>query len=81
MITTKVGVPFTLRGIQYILPEAGEFWQSCTNCIFYRKKGDQDFDPYEFCHCLLKSVYRKSVVAACNGHASVYQKFKESKNE
>lgn len=38
MIITKVGVPFTLRGIQYILPEAGEFWQSCTNCIFYRKK-------------------------------------------
>lgn len=38
MIITEVGVPFTLRGIQYILPEAGEFWQSCIHCIFYRKK-------------------------------------------
>lgn len=79
MIDTKVGVPFTLRGKQYILPEAGEFWQSCTNCIFYRKPSDRDFDSYEFWHCLLKSVYKKSVVVACNGHASVYQKFKESK--
>ena len=80
MITTKVGVPFTLRGIQYILPEAGGFWQSCTNCIFYRKKCDQDVDP-TLCHCLLKSVYKKSVAVACNGHASVYQKFKKSKDE
>ena len=77
MIITKVGVPFTLRGIQYILPEAGKFWQSCTHCIFYRKKHDQDFDPVDFCHCLLKSVYKKSVVVACNGHASVYQKLKQ----
>lgn len=81
MIITKVGEPFTLRGKQYILPEAEEFWQSCMHCIFYRKKHYKVSDDDDFSYCLLKSVYKKSVVVACGGHPSVYQKFKKSKDE
>lgn len=77
MIITKVGVPFTLRGIQYILPSAAESWQLCDKCVFFNRKatfGDWDY-------CILKNRYRHYVITACKGHASVYQKFKESKYE
>lgn len=77
MITTKVGVPFTLRGIQYILPPAAELWQPCRKCAFFNRKCkifDEDY-------CILKTRYKHYIVTACSGHASVYQKFKESKNE
>lgn len=76
MITTKVGVPFILRGIQYILPPAAENWQSCKKCVFYNKKRKTSED-----YCILHIKYRHYIIRACGGHASVYQKFKESKNE
>ena len=75
MITTKVGVPFTLRGIQYILPPATGLWQPCYKCVFYRKSAASG-DP-----CILNTRYKHYIIKACSGHASVYQKFKESKNE
>ena len=76
MITTKVGVPFTLRGVKYILPPAVEYWQSCEKCVFYNRKSN---DGEEF--CILKTRYKHYIVTACNRHTSVYQKFKEFKNE
>ena len=76
MITTKVGVPFTLRGIQYILPPAGR-WQSCKKCVFFNKKRRKSLEDY----CILNTNYRHYIIKACNGHASVYQKFKESRDE
>lgn len=76
MITTKVGVPFTLRGIQYILPPNGKYWQPCRKCVFFNRKRKSSED-----YCILNAKYRHYIVKACNGHASVYQKFKESKNE
>lgn len=76
MITTEIGVPFTLRGVQYILPLAGESWQHCDKCAFFdrKNKGTQDY-------CVLKTKYKHYIITACGNHASVYQKFKESKNE
>jgi hypothetical protein len=76
MITTKVGVPFTLRGIQYILPPAAGLWQPCRKCTFFNRKHKPSED-----HCILNTKYKHYIIKACNGHASVYQKFKESKNE
>lgn len=76
MITTKVGVPFTLRGIQYILPPAAEFWQPCKKCAFFNRKRKPSED-----YCILNTKYKHYIIKACDGHASVYQKFKESKNE
>ena len=77
MIATKVGVPFTLRGIQYILPPAAEFWQPCRKCVFFNRKKRKPLEDY----CILNTKYPHYIVKACSGHASVYQKFKESKNE
>lgn len=76
MITTEVGVPFTLRGIQYILPPAAELWQPCRKCVFFSKKRKPSED-----YCILNTKYKHYIIKACSGHASVYQKFKESKNE
>lgn len=77
MIITKVGVPFTLRGIQYVLPPDVEFWQPCDKCVFFnRKKTLFDVD-----YCILKTKYKHYITVTCNNHAAVYQKFKESKNE
>lgn len=76
MIATKVGVPFTLRGIQYILPPAAELWQPCRKCVFFNRKR-KHYEDY----CILNTKYPHYIVKACSGHASVYQKFKESKNE
>lgn len=76
MIITKIGVPFTLRGIQYILPPATAPIQPCQDCVFFNKKYKNGGDP-----CILNSKYRHYIIKACSGHASVYRKFKESKNE
>lgn len=76
MIATKVGVPFTLRGIQYILPPAGELWQPCRKCAFFNRKRTHLED-----YCILNTKYKHYIIKACCGHASVYQKFKKSKNE
>ena len=77
MITTRVGVPFTLRGIHYILPPVAERWQPCRKCAFFNRKKRRPLEDY----CILKTKYKHYIVPACSGHASVYQKFKESKNE
>ena len=77
MIITKVGVPFTLRGIQYILPPAAELWQPCRKCAFFNRKKRKPLEDY----CILNTKYPHYIVKACSGHASVYQKFKKSKNE
>ena len=77
MITTKVGVPFTLRGIQYILPPTAELWQPCRKCVFFNRKKRKPLEDY----CILNTKYQHYIIKACSGHASVYQKFKESKNE
>jgi hypothetical protein len=77
MITTRVGVPFTLRGIQYILPPAAELWQPCRKCVFFNRKKRKSLEDY----CILNTKYQHYIIKACSGHAAVYQKFKESKNE
>ena len=76
MITTEIGVPLTLRGVQYILPPAAEFWQRCEKCVFFNRKSHGLKD-----YCILKTKYQHYIITACDNHASVYQKFKESKNE
>ena len=77
MITTKVGVPFTLRGVQYILPPAAELWQPCRKCAFFNRKKRKPLEDY----CILNTKYQHYIIKACSGHASVYQKLKEKKNE